>query len=55
MIDGGGNQLIYLTKLAKGKWKCSLLNWQSKQIKRVVRSIDAKTSAARDVVDDAVH
>ena len=52
----GGSQLGYLITLVGDDGKCSLLNWQSKWIKHVVRSIlAAETLALSDAVNDGIY
>ena len=51
-----GSQLGYLITLVGDDGKCSLLNWQSKWIKHVVRSIlAAETLALSDAVNDGIY
>ena len=35
--------------------KCSILNWQSKTIKRVFSSLAADTLALSDAIDDGIY
>ena len=52
-LSDGGGQLGYLIMLVGDDGKCSLLNWQSKWIKCVVKStLDAETLALSDAVND---
>ena len=52
----GGSQLGYSITLVGDDGKCSLLNWQSKWIKHVVRSIlAAKTLVLSDDVNDGIY
>ena len=52
----GGSQLGYLIMLVGDDGKCSLLNWQSKWIKHVVRSIlAAETLPLSDAVNDGIY
>ena len=53
--SNGSSQEGYLIFLVGENWKCSLLNWQSKQIKSVVRSsLNAEILALWDALDDAI-
>ena len=55
-LSDGGSQSGYLIMLVGDDGKCSLLNWQSKQIKRVVRgTLAAETLALNDAVDDGIY
>ena len=55
-LSDGGSQLGYLIFLVGENQKSSLLNWQSKRIKRVVRSsLAAETLALSDAIDDGVY
>ena len=55
-LPDGGSQLGYLIFLAGENGKASLINWQSKRIKRVVRSsLAAETLALSDAIDDGVY
>ena len=55
LVDGG-SQLGYLILLVGNNGKCSLINWQSKCIKRVVRStLAAETLAISEAVDDGMY
>ena len=55
LVDGG-SQLGYLILLVGNNGKCSLINWQSKRIKRVVRStLAAETLALSEAVDDGMY
>ena len=50
------SQLGYLTFLVGENIKCSILNWQSKRIKWVVRSsLAAETLAFSDATDDEIY
>ena len=50
------SQLGYLTFLVGENIKCSILNWQSKRIKWVVRSsLAAETLAFSDATDDGIY
>ena len=52
----GGGQLGHLIMFVGDDGKCSLLNWQSKQIKRVVRStLAAETLTLSDAVNDGIY
>ena len=52
----GGSQSGYLIFLVGENRKSSLINWQSKRIKRVVRSsLAAETLALSDAIDDGVY
>ena len=54
-LSNGGSEEGYLIFLVGKNQKCSLLKWQSKQIKRVVcSSLSAETLALCDVLDDAI-
>ena len=53
--SNGGSQDGYLIFIVGENRKCSLLNWQSKRIKRVVRSsLSAETLVFCDALDDAI-
>ena len=53
--SNGGSQDGYLIFIVGENRKCSLLNWQSKRIKRVVRSsLSAETLMLCDALDDAI-
>ena len=53
--SNGGSQGGYLIFIVGENRKCSLLNWQSKRIKRVVRSsLSAETLVFCDALDDAI-
>ena len=53
--SSGGSQDGYLIFIVGENRKCSLLNWQSKRIKRVVRSsLSAETLVFCDALDDAI-
>ena len=55
-LSDGGSQSGYLIMLVGDDGKCSLLNWQSKQIKCVVRStLAAETLALSDAVIDGIY
>ena len=50
------NQFGYLIMLVGDHGKCSLLNWQSKQVKHVVRStLAVETLSLSDAVDDGIY
>ena len=52
----GGSQSGYIIFLCGHENNCIPLNWQSKRIRRVVRSsLAAETLALSDVLDDAVY
>ena len=54
-LSDGGSQLGYLIFLVGENQKFCLVNWQSKRIKRVVRSsLSAETLALSDAIDDRV-
>ena len=53
--SNGGSQDGYLIFIVGENRKCSLLNWQSKRIKRAVRSsLSAETLVFCDALDDAI-
>ena len=53
--SNGGSRDGYLIFIVGENRKCSLLNWQSKRIKRVVRSsLSAETLVFCDALDDAI-
>ena len=53
--SNGGSQDGYLIFIVGENRKCSSLNWQSKRIKRVVRSsLSAETLVFCDALDDAI-
>ena len=55
-LSDGGSQLGYLIFLVGENQKSCLVNWQSKRIKRVVRSsLSAETLALSDAIDDGVY
>ena len=55
-LSDGGSQLGYLIFLVGENQKSCLVNWQSKHIKRVVRSsLSAETLALSDAIDDGVY
>ena len=55
-LSDGGSQLDYFITLVGDDAKCSLLNWQSKRIKSVVRTtLTAETLVLSDAVDDAIY
>ena len=55
-FSDGESQLGYLIMLIGDDGKCSLLNWQSKRIKRVVRNtLAAEILALSDAVDDGIY
>ena len=52
----GGSQFGYSIFLVGQNKKCSIVNWQSKRIKRVVRSsLAAETLALSDAIDDGIY
>ena len=52
-LSDGGSHLGYLIMLVEDDGKCSLSNWQSKQIKQVVTStLAGEILAISDGVDD---
>ena len=54
-LSNGGSQGAYLVFLVDDQGKCNLISWQSKRIKRVVRSsLAAETLALSDCIDGAV-
>ena len=54
-LPDGGSQEGYLIFLVGDNNKCSLINWQSKQIKRVARtSLSAETLALCYTIDDVI-
>ena len=55
-LSDGGSQSGYLIMLVGDDGKCSLLNWQSKRIKHVLRgTLVAETLALNDAVDDGIY
>ena len=51
-----GSQSGYIIFLANDCEQCILLNWQSKQIKRIVQSsLSAETLAFADALDEAIE
>ena len=55
-LVNGASQEGYLIFLVGENRKCILLNWQSKRIRRVVRSsLAAETLALSDAVDNGVY
>ena len=55
-LSDGGSQSGYLIMLVGDDGKCSLLNWQSKRIKHVLRgTLAAETLALNDAVDDGIY
>ena len=50
-----GSQLGYLIFLVVENKKCSILNSQSKAIKRVFSSLAADTLALSDAIDDGIY
>ena len=54
-LHDGGSQGAYLIFMVDENGKCNLITWQSKKIKRVVRSsLAAETLAMSDCIDGAV-
>ena len=55
-LANGGSQGAYLVFIVDDKRKCNLISWQSKKIKRIVRSsLAAETLALSDCIDAAVY
>ena len=55
-LSDGGSQSGYLIMLVGDDGKCSLLNWQSRRIKHVLRgTLAAETLALNDAVDDGIY
>ena len=55
-LSDGGSHLAHLVMLVEDDGKCLFLNWQSKQIKQVVKgTLSAKNIALSDAFNDEIN